>query len=64
MRDRPLSPAIEEEQARCGPFRRAIEMLASGAVHVKPLVSRVASLDEYESALADAGRALKVLFRL
>ena len=50
--------------SRCGPFRRAIQMLASGAVQVKPLVSRVASLDEYESALADARRALKVLFRL
>jgi threonine dehydrogenase-like Zn-dependent dehydrogenase len=50
--------------SRCGPFRRAIEMLASGAVQVKPLVSRVASLDEYESALGDARRALKVLFRL
>jgi threonine dehydrogenase-like Zn-dependent dehydrogenase len=47
--------------SRCGPFRPAIELLASGAVKVKPLISRVASLSEYESAFAEARRALKVL---
>jgi alcohol dehydrogenase len=47
--------------SRCGPFRPAIELLASGAVKVKPLISRVASLEEHESAFADARRALKVL---
>ncbi|MCA1562403.1 MAG: alcohol dehydrogenase catalytic domain-containing protein [Acidobacteria bacterium] len=50
--------------SRCGPFRRAIEMLATGAVSVKPLVSRVATLHEHESAFGDARRALKVLFDL
>lgn len=50
--------------SRCGPFRRAIELLASGAIKVKPLISRVAGLHEYESAFADARRALKVLFDL
>jgi threonine dehydrogenase-like Zn-dependent dehydrogenase len=50
--------------SRCGPFRRAIELLASGAVNVRPLVSRVAGLREHESAFADARRALKVLFDL
>ena len=50
--------------SRCGPFRPAIDLLASGAVQIAPLVSRVASLDEFESAFADARRSLKVLFRL
>lgn len=48
--------------SRCGPFRRATELLASGVVRVKPLVSRVAALRDYESAFTDARRALKVLF--
>lgn len=47
--------------SRCGPFRRAIDLLASGAVRVRPLISRVAALHEYESAFADARRGLKVL---
>jgi threonine dehydrogenase-like Zn-dependent dehydrogenase len=47
--------------SRCGPFDRAIDLLARGAVAVKPLVSRVAALDEYQSAFADARRMLKVL---
>lgn len=48
--------------SRCGPFRRALELLASGAVHVRPLVSRVTTIDDYKSAFADARRALKILF--
>ena len=50
--------------SRCGPFRPAIEHLASGAVQVKPLISRVVGLDDYESAFAEARRSLKVLFNL
>jgi alcohol dehydrogenase len=50
--------------SRCGPFPPAIELLASGAVQTAPLVSRVATLDEFASAFADARRSLKVLFRL
>ena len=50
--------------SRCGPFARAIELLASGAVRVAPLVTRVASLDDYQSAFADARRGLKVMFRI
>ena len=49
--------------SRCGPFARGIEMLASGAVRVKPLVTRVTSLDDYESAFAEARRGLKVMFQ-
>jgi alcohol dehydrogenase len=47
--------------SRCGPFQRAIEVLGSGAVKVRPLIARVASLDEYESAFADARKGMKVL---
>jgi threonine dehydrogenase-like Zn-dependent dehydrogenase len=60
------SPIVVEEVtivgSRCGPFRAGIDLLAAGAVRVKPLVSRIAALEEYESAFADARRALKVLF--
>jgi threonine dehydrogenase-like Zn-dependent dehydrogenase len=48
--------------SRCGPFRRGLDLLASGAVRVGPLIARVALLDDYESAFADARRAHKVLF--
>jgi threonine dehydrogenase-like Zn-dependent dehydrogenase len=50
--------------SRCGPFRRGIEFLASGKVRTAPLVSRVAALDEYQSAFDEARRTLKVLFDL
>jgi len=50
--------------SRCGPFRPALDLLASGAVKVKPLISRVARLEEHESAFAEARRALKVLFQV
>lgn len=60
-----LSPVVVNEitviGSRCGPFPKAIELLASGAVKVKPLIARVASLAEYESAFADARHALKIL---
>jgi threonine dehydrogenase-like Zn-dependent dehydrogenase len=47
--------------SRCGPFPKAIELLASGAVRVKPLIARVASLEDCASAFADARHALKIL---
>lgn len=47
--------------SRCGPFAPAIELLASHAIHVKPLISRVAPLEEHEPAFAEARHALKVL---
>jgi alcohol dehydrogenase len=48
--------------SRCGPFAPALGLLASGAVKVKPLISRVATLDEHAAAFTEARRALKVLF--
>lgn len=63
-----LWPIVVEEVtivgSRCGPFRRAIDLLASGAVQVAPLVQRVARLEEFESAFADARRLAKVLFAM
>lgn len=50
--------------SRCGPFPRALELLASGAVNVGPLVSRVSSLEDYGSAFGHARQALKVLLDL
>ena len=50
--------------SRCGPFRPALQLLASGAVQVKPLISRIARLEEHESAFAEARRALKVLLEV
>jgi alcohol dehydrogenase len=50
--------------SRCGPFRPAIDLLASGDVRVAPLVDAVRPLDEWEVALAESSRGLKVLFDL
>ena len=48
--------------SRCGPFKPAIDLLASGTVQVKPLISRVAALEDHAGAFAEARRSLKVLF--
>jgi threonine dehydrogenase-like Zn-dependent dehydrogenase len=48
--------------SRCGPFAPAIELLASGAVQVEPLIARVTTLEDHASAFADARTALKILF--
>ena len=50
--------------SRCGPFRPALELLASGAVQAAPLISSVARLEDFERAFADARRSLKVIFRM
>jgi threonine dehydrogenase-like Zn-dependent dehydrogenase len=49
--------------SRCGPFRPALELLASGAVQVRPLISRIMALDDYEAAFAEARRAVKILIQ-
>lgn len=48
--------------SRCGPFKAAIELLASGAVRVEPLVSGVFPLERHAEAFEEAGRGVKVLF--
>jgi threonine dehydrogenase-like Zn-dependent dehydrogenase len=50
--------------SRCGPFRPAIALLASGAVRVEPLIDGVHTLEEYERAFEEARRGLKILFDL
>jgi alcohol dehydrogenase len=48
--------------SRCGPFAKAIPLLASGAVQTAPLVSHTFPLARFHEAFAAAGRHLKVLF--
>jgi threonine dehydrogenase-like Zn-dependent dehydrogenase len=65
-----LAPVVIDEVrvvgSRCGPFPKAIEALAAGAVDVRPLVAAVYPLDEAEEAfLAAAARgARKVLLEV
>jgi threonine dehydrogenase-like Zn-dependent dehydrogenase len=60
-----FSPLVVDEitivGSRCGPFDRAIELLASGAVQVKPLVSATYPLEQFAVAFEHARRALKVI---
>lgn len=48
--------------SRCGPFAPAIELLASGQVHTKPLLAGTFGLEEYVRAFDLARSGLKVLF--
>jgi alcohol dehydrogenase len=48
--------------SRCGPFRPALDLLASGAVRTDPIVERVFALDQFDAAFDAAGHGLKVLF--
>lgn len=64
-----LAPAIVNEVtfvgSRCGPFRPAIQALASGLVSVDDLIDAVYPLDEYVQAFEHAAKpgALKILLR-
>jgi threonine dehydrogenase-like Zn-dependent dehydrogenase len=51
--------------SRCGPFPRALEALAKGAVSVRELVDGVYELEKWQEAFASAQRpgALKVMLR-
>ena len=64
-----LTPAIVNEitfvGSRCGPFRPAIQALASGVIHVDDLIDSVYPLDKLSDAL-DAARSsekLKILLK-
>jgi threonine dehydrogenase-like Zn-dependent dehydrogenase len=48
--------------SRCGPFGRAIELLAAGTVKVEPLVSAVLPFEDFGEAFARARRELKIIF--
>jgi threonine dehydrogenase-like Zn-dependent dehydrogenase len=58
-------PAVVNEVSligsRCGPFKPALAMLASGAVRVRPLISNVRALADYAAAFGEAPRALKII---
>jgi alcohol dehydrogenase len=50
--------------SRCGPFGPALELLANGTVQPAPLISSIATLEDFERAFATARSALKVIFRM
>jgi threonine dehydrogenase-like Zn-dependent dehydrogenase len=60
-----FSPIVVDEitviGSRCGPFARAIELLASGRVDVKPLVAGIYPLDRFAEAFDLAKHGLKVI---
>lgn len=62
-----FSPLVVDEVtlvgSRCGPFDRAIAMLASGHIRVAPLVAATYPLEQYAAAFEHAARGLKVILR-
>lgn len=64
-----FAPAIINEitmvGSRCGPFRPAIEALASGVVKVNDMVSAVYPIEEFEKAFEEAKKPtnIKILLR-
>jgi threonine dehydrogenase-like Zn-dependent dehydrogenase len=60
-----LSPLVVDEitivGSRCGPFDRAIDLLASGRIEVKPLVAGVYPLERFEDAFARAAAGGKAI---
>jgi threonine dehydrogenase-like Zn-dependent dehydrogenase len=63
-----LSPLVVDEitvvGSRCGPFARAIDLLAAGRVEVKPLVAGIYPLAQFPEAFERARRGLKVILRM
>ena len=63
-----FSPLVVDEitvvGSRCGPFPQALELLASGQVQVKPLVSGVFPLEQFADAFDCARRGLKAILRV
>ena len=64
-----LSPAVVHEVtfigSRCGPFKPAIDALASGVVVVDDLVEQIYPLDDYNQAFerASESNTLKVMLK-
>lgn len=60
-----LSPLVVDEVtivgSRCGPFDRAIDLLARRAFDIKPLVTSVFRLEQFEEAFAVASAGGKVI---
>lgn len=63
-----FSPLVVDEitvvGSRCGPFPRAIELLATGRLDVKPLVAASYPLEQFAEAFERARRGGKVIFRV
>ena len=49
--------------SRCGPFARALELLAAGRIDLKPLVTETYRLEQYSEAFQRAEDGLKVILR-
>jgi alcohol dehydrogenase len=62
-----FSPLVVDEVtvvgSRCGPFDRAIQLLAAGRIQVKPLVDATYPLAQFATAFDHAARALKIIIR-
>ncbi len=60
-----FSPLVVDEitivGSRCGPFARAIDLLAAGRIDVKPLVAGTYPLTQFAEAFEHARRGLKVV---
>ena len=60
-----LSPLVVDEitviGSRCGPFARAIDLLASGGLEVGSLVAATHPLERFAEAFAEARRGRKVI---
>jgi threonine dehydrogenase-like Zn-dependent dehydrogenase len=60
-----FSPLVVDEitvvGSRCGPFDRAIELLADRRVDVRPLVAGIYLLDDFAAAFEQAKRGSKVI---
>lgn len=62
-----FSPLVVDEitivGSRCGPFSRAIELLAARRIDVKPLIAGIYTLERFADAFEDASRGLKVILK-
>jgi alcohol dehydrogenase len=60
-----ISPLVVDEitlvGSRCGPFDRAIDLLARGRIRIAPLVAAVYPLNRFAEAFDHARRGLKVI---
>jgi threonine dehydrogenase-like Zn-dependent dehydrogenase len=60
-----FSPLVVDEitvvGSRCGPFGRAIDLLAAGAVDVRPMVEGIYPLERFAEAFQHARRGVKVI---
>jgi alcohol dehydrogenase len=60
-----FSPLVVDEisviGSRCGPFNRAIDLLESGRIAVKPMVAGIYPLEQFAAAFDEARRGLKAI---